>query len=81
MYIEIEIIQTKYTIILLMNSFLNLNTYREVTVKLVVAGDFNIDLLKINVNAVIGDYFNSLVAQSFFPQITLPTRFSDKTAL
>ena len=46
--------------------------------EVVVAGDFNIDLLKIHVNAVIGDYFNSLVAQSFFPQITLPTRFSDR---
>ena len=43
----------------------------------VIAGDFNIDLLKINNNATLGNYFNSVVAQSFFPQITLPTRFSD----
>ena len=43
----------------------------------VIAGDFNIDLLKMNNNATLGNYFNSVVAQSFFPQITLPTRFSD----
>ena len=42
----------------------------------IIAGDFNIDLLKINNNATLGNYFNSVVAQSFFPQITLPTRFS-----
>ena len=46
--------------------------------EVIIAGDFNIDLLKINENATLGDYFNSLVAQSFFRQITLPTRFSDR---
>ena len=81
MYIDILIIQTKYTIILLIHSFLNLNTYREGNREVVVAGDFNIDLLKINVNVVIGDYFNSLVAQSFFPQITLPLGSLIETAL
>ena len=43
----------------------------------IIAGDFNIDILKINNNATLGNYFNSVVAQSFFPQIRLPTRFSD----
>ena len=43
----------------------------------IIAGDFNIDLLKINNNATLGNYFNSVIAQSFFPLITLPTRFSD----
>ena len=28
-------------------------------------------------NATLGNYFNSVIAQSFFPLITLPTRFSD----
>ena len=42
---------------------------REVT----IAGDFNIDLLKINDNVVFCDYFNSILSQSFFPKITLPT--------
>ena len=43
----------------------------------IIAGDFNIDLLKINNNATLGNYFNSVIAQSFFPLNTLPTRFSD----
>ena len=51
---------------------------QRVNQEVIIAGDFNIDLLKINENATLGDYFNSLVAQSFFPQITLPTRFSDR---
>ena len=46
--------------------------------EVIIAGDYNIDLLKINDNPTFGNYFNSLVAQSFFPQITLPTRFSDR---
>ena len=48
---------------------------REVTID----GDFNIDLLKINDNVVFCDYFNSILSQSFFPKITLPTRFSDRS--
>ena len=51
---------------------------QRVNQEVIIAGDFNIDLLKINENATLGDYFNSLVAQSLFPQITLPTRFSDR---
>ena len=48
---------------------------REVT----IAGDFNIDLLKINDNVVFCDYFNSILSLSFFPKITLPTRLSDRS--
>ena len=48
---------------------------REVT----IAGDFNIDLLKINDNVVFWDYFKSILSQSFFPNITLPTRVSDRS--
>ena len=50
------------------------NKNREV----IIAGDYNIDLLKINQNPTFGNYFNWLVTQSFFPQFTLPTRFSDQ---
>ena len=46
--------------------------------EVIIAGDYNIDLLKINDNPTFGNSFNSPVAQSFFPQITLPTRFSDR---
>ena len=46
--------------------------------EVIIVGECNIDLLKNNDNPTFGNYFNSLVAQSFFPQITLPTRFSDQ---
>ena len=54
-----------------------LENLQRVNCETIIAGDFNIDLLKINNNATLGNYFNSVVAQSFFPLITLPTRFSD----
>ena len=69
--------QTIYTRPLSMNLFHYLKIYRGNS-KVIIAGDFNIDLLKINENVTLGDYLNSLVAQSFYPQITLPTRFSDR---
>ena len=47
--------------------------------KVIIAGDFNIDLLKINDNVVFCDYFNSILSQSFFPKITLPTRLTDRS--
>ena len=46
--------------------------------EVIIAGDYNIDLQKMNDNPTFGNYFNSLVAQSFFLQITLPNRFSDR---
>ena len=43
----------------------------------IITGDFNIDLLKLNEKAIIADYFDQLTNQSFYPKITLPTRFSN----
>ncbi len=42
-----------------------------------VAGDFNIDLLKIHEKQVISEYFDTLTSHSFYPKITLPTRLSN----
>ena len=42
----------------------------------VIAGDFNIDLLKINERDIVNTYFDTITSLSFFPQITLPTRLS-----
>ena len=44
-----------------------------------LTGDFNINLLKINDREVINDFFDLLSSHSFFPTITLPTRFSERT--
>ncbi len=46
--------------------------------KVINAGDFNIDLLKIADKEVLAEYFDMLTSHSFFPKITLPTRLSNK---
>ena len=42
----------------------------------ILAGDFNINLLKVNENIVYGEFLDLLMSLSLNPQITLPTRFS-----
>ena len=44
-----------------------------------ITGDFNIDLLKVNERIAFGDFFDSMLSNSFFPAITLPTRFSENS--
>ena len=44
----------------------------------VITGDFNIDLLKLRSKPAIKEYLDSIMANSFFPKITLPTRFSEQ---
>ena len=39
----------------------------------IIAGDFNIDLLKIHEKPIFGDYFDAITGHSLFPKITLPT--------
>ena len=43
---------------------------------LIIAGDFNINLLKINENRIYSDFFDTLISHSLYPQITFPTRFT-----
>ena len=40
-----------------------------------MAGDFNINILELNENEICSEFFDSLLAHSFLPQITVPTRF------
>ena len=40
-----------------------------------LVGDFNINLLKLNENETCSEFFDSLLAHSFLTQITVPTRF------
>ena len=44
----------------------------------VIAGDFNINLLNIRDKINVSDFFDTLTSNSFFPQITFPTRFSER---
>jgi len=45
----------------------------------IIAGDFNIDLLKINTDAFTSQYFEQLTNINFMPLITLPTRIASKS--
>ena len=45
----------------------------------VVVGDINIDLLKVDTNASIGNYVNLLIANNFLPTLYLPTRITSSS--
>ena len=44
---------------------------------IIISGDFNIHLLKINDKNIVGEFFDMLISNSFYPHITLSTRFSN----
>ena len=65
------------------NQFINefvpiLSDYGKSKSDVILAGDYNIDLLKILEKPVFSEYFDAVSALNFFPKITLPTRFSKK---
>ena len=45
-----------------------------------ICGDFNINLLKINVKAHYNNFFENTLSSGFFPKITLPTRISETSS-
>ncbi len=47
------------------------------SIEVIVTGDTNIDLLKINEREVFSDFFDTITSHSFYQSITLPTRFSN----
>ena len=49
--------------------------------ELIFMGDFNIDLLRVNEKAIIGEYLDTLVGYGFIPSITLPTRIHTSATL
>ncbi|KAG1656709.1 hypothetical protein GQR58_023766 [Nymphon striatum] len=53
-----------------------LSRYETGSSDVLIAGDFNINLLQINNNAHFSNYFDMLTAHSFYPKITLPTRLN-----
>ena len=48
--------------------------------EVVLVGDFNIDLLKINERQVFYDYFETILSNGLIPKITMPTRLTDSHA-
>ena len=46
--------------------------------EVILAGDFNINLLQINEKRLFSKFFDGLIENRFYPKITLLTRFSNK---
>ena len=50
-------------------------------VYIIMCGDYNIDLLKIQTNGEFSLFYENIIATGFAPKITLPTRFCDTTSM
>lgn len=48
--------------------------------ELMLAGDYNIDLLQIDKKEFVNNFFATLVTNNCYPKITMPTRFANKSA-
>ena len=46
----------------------------------IIAGDFNIDLLRINEREKYNDFIDTMISNALFPTVSFPTRFAKKTA-
>lgn len=53
-----------------------LDSFRNTDKDILLAGDYNINLLKINEREKFTEFLDKMINNSFFPKITLPTRFS-----
>ena len=54
-----------------------INEFTSLVQDLVLAGDYNLNLLKINENEICCEFFDLLTSHSLFPHITLPTRLTN----
>ena len=55
-----------------------LSSLDQIQHNVIFASDYNINLLKLNEDELISDFFDLLTSHSMYPQITLPTRFSER---
>ena len=55
-----------------------LNKLQKSKQEILIGGDFNIDLLKIHEKAMYATFFDTVTSLGFYPQITLPTRLSQR---
>ena len=59
------------------NEFSNtISKFTDVNKECVIAGDYNIDLLKTSERPIFGDYLDTVLALGFIPKISFPTRFT-----
>ena len=57
-----------------------IETFNKDSPNLLITGDFNLNLLAINERTKFQEYFDLFVTNALYPKITLPTRFSSKSA-
>ncbi len=55
-----------------------LSSFKNENSECIIVGDLNINLLKVNEGEVLGEFFDTLTENSFYPKITLPIIFSNK---
>ena len=48
--------------------------------KPIITGDFNLNLIKYMQNTGVNQFLENILSNNFIPQITLPTRITEKTA-
>ena len=58
-----------------------LSCFDKINSEIIITGDLNIDLLKINQRPIFSEFYDILTANSYLPKITLPTRFTETKAL
>ena len=56
------------------------NSHNKLTNKPIISGDFNLKLIKYMQNRRVNQFLEKILSNSFIPQITLPTRITEKTA-
>jgi exonuclease III len=54
------------------------SSYQRLRKEVIIVGDFNLDLLKLNDNQHIRDYFELIMSCGFLPRITFPTRLTQQ---
>ena len=57
---------------------LMLNSYDRCKSEIILTGDFNINLLKINEREIFSEFYDTMISHGYCPKITLPTRFSNR---
>jgi hypothetical protein len=57
-----------------------LKTFENSQSEIIISGDYNINLLKVNENDSLNNFFNVVTSHSYFPGLTLPTRLSQRSA-
>ena len=53
-----------------------LSAFEKRNAEVILAGDFNIDLLQVNRKSIFCEFFDLMTSFSFYPKVTLPTRLS-----